>query len=889
MGYRNLDVEAFDHRRSPSGERFRVRINDSPAGQVVGRAAPRVELPAEVRELAKRADGGGITSDQIRHLGELLGKVLLPSGPVRDCFEASRRTVSGTDRLRVRLQLGTCELADLPWEYTVVPRPDGAGNVDDESGFLALDRRLAVVRHEWADRADEPLTPVGDGPLRIVALLASPVDPAYPPLALDVERAAIEGALKRLRTTVSCEFVEHATIDDVVDALDTPTHLLHFAGHGVFQEALGVRFDSVDGRGSLVLEDGDSRPELFAGAKLALAASAVGIRLAVLGACESGRRDAANPWSGVVAALVHTAGLPAVVGMQFRIGDAAAVRFSRKLYELLADGFPIEEAVTAGRLAIALTATSPREWGVPVLYLRAGEGTLFPAAGVTTSEGLLDRARARTTSLLREWRADGVGRWLPATFVERPGAEEAFGSFMASDARALLVTAPSGYGKTSELCHRADELMKDGHGVLLLDAASWTTADVATNIAASLGMGAGIPAELAAVVSPTAGRQMIVMIDAVNEAVPTADEGPSDVIASLDELAGNLPERWRLVAACSTAAWDRTVRTCAARGRKSPLTASRWHRAGAATPGLVLPVFDAEQAREAYAKYQERFRLVGSWDELPDEARAELSVPLVMRLAAEASRGGRIPDTGTGLGLLRRQWDGFTAAEQQIAQSLASALLACREARLPAGARGRPARAFRGAITQDPPAYHALLARGVITETYDSSLLADRVAFTHTRFGAYAAARATLEKAGEAVAAAARDLVDRADRSPLAWDAARLLLAVAPGDAAIIELAGDADAEVRQAVADALGERFSDRPAATTALLRKLLGADATIDGERRRGCAIKAVLGLGTSARELLTWSMSHRSAELRVRSVPCSPCDGNTRQPSPMPCCCS
>ncbi len=70
--------------------------------------------------------------------------------------------------------------------------------------------------------------------------------------------------------------------------------------------------------------------------------------------------------------------------MQYKVADTNAITFSRNFYRTLAAHQSIDEAVTAGRLAI-LTGSSEEvefDWAVPVLYLRADEeqGILFPAA-----------------------------------------------------------------------------------------------------------------------------------------------------------------------------------------------------------------------------------------------------------------------------------------------------------------------------------------------------------------------------------------------------------------------------------------------------------------------------------------------------------------------------
>ena len=60
-----------------------------------------------------------------------------------------------------------------------------------------------------------------------------------------------------------------------------------------------------------------------------------------------GAHSHVNPFSGVASSLVHY-GVPAVIGMQFEITDDAAITFADRLYTAVAQGFPIDAALTAG-------------------------------------------------------------------------------------------------------------------------------------------------------------------------------------------------------------------------------------------------------------------------------------------------------------------------------------------------------------------------------------------------------------------------------------------------------------------------------------------------------------------------------------------------------------
>ena len=72
-----------------------------------------------------------------------------------------------------------------------------------------------------------------------------------------------------------------------------------------------------------------------------------GVRLAVLGGCETGRREGVSVWSGIAPVLVK-ANIPAVVGNQYKISDKCAIAFSRQFYRALVGGLPIERAVERG-------------------------------------------------------------------------------------------------------------------------------------------------------------------------------------------------------------------------------------------------------------------------------------------------------------------------------------------------------------------------------------------------------------------------------------------------------------------------------------------------------------------------------------------------------------
>ncbi len=356
---------------------FGVRVFASPAGE--GEETVRVKVPADLAARIGWLDRRQIDENlgaQIE-LGAILGLLLLPAG-VRGLFEASLARLAADEGLRVRLRLDD-RLADVPWEHAWVERHQGPPTA---AGFLALDPRISIVRHQ-AVSTPLPAAKEAAAERRVVVAMASPA--GYPPLpSLATEREALEAALAGVNG-VSAAFVPDASPPAVLDALSAGADVFHFSGHGTAD-------------GGVVL----AGPEVMAGDRLAEIVQAKGVRLAVLGACDTGRPQDHNPWGGVAAALVRR-GIPAVVAMQFAIGDRRAAAFAGALHRALVAGLTVDEAVALGRTAIRVVSTGAdsddRDWCVPVLYLRDHGGRVFePVSSVGARKG----ARAASTRLYRQ-------------------------------------------------------------------------------------------------------------------------------------------------------------------------------------------------------------------------------------------------------------------------------------------------------------------------------------------------------------------------------------------------------------------------------------------------------------------------------------------------------
>lgn len=327
----------------PGGGSYSVQV-ESPQGSGGGQFA----IPESLRKPEREA-------------GAHLFEALFQAG-VSKRFERSLGRLSGKDEgLRVLIEVDperpeTAAIQDLPWECLY----------DPETGdFLALSRKTPVARSLRVPRERRSAL-AQEKRLRILALSASPT--GYPPLDLERERQNLEKAWKGpivpLRKTDREEI--HRTFRE------TPTHVLHYMGHGTFDRATG--------EGTLLLEGKDGRALPVSGRALAEELKRFpDLRLVVLNACHTARSvgDAGpNPFAGIATALVM-GGVPAVIAMRQPISDAAAVAFSKTLYERLAEGDRVEEALAEARLAIHRLDERSGEWATPVLFLRDSPGPVL--------------------------------------------------------------------------------------------------------------------------------------------------------------------------------------------------------------------------------------------------------------------------------------------------------------------------------------------------------------------------------------------------------------------------------------------------------------------------------------------------------------------------------
>jgi outer membrane protein assembly factor BamB len=328
----------------------------------------------------------------VQDFGRQLTDALL-AGKVRTLFDLSRREAYEQDvGLRLKLRVQAPDLSVIPWEFLYD---------EQEDEYLALARSTPVVRYLELPQPLKPLTVMP--PLHILGMIASPTD--QDPLDTGRERKRLEAAIKPLQESgrVALTWIEGQTWRDLQRAMrNGEWNVFHFIGHGAY--------DEVKDEGLIALCDDGGRTHLLSAGQLGRLLDDHGpLRLAVLNSCEGARGGTKEVLSSTAAVLMRR-GVPAVVAMQYEITDRAAIEFTRAFYEAIADGQPVDGAVSEARIAVSLALESTLEWGVPVLYMHAPDGCIFSVEpGVVPTNGkAITPPRTPFLENLRRWATEHV-------------------------------------------------------------------------------------------------------------------------------------------------------------------------------------------------------------------------------------------------------------------------------------------------------------------------------------------------------------------------------------------------------------------------------------------------------------------------------------------------
>jgi hypothetical protein len=348
--------------------------------------------------------------------------------------------------LRLRLRLTSAPaIAGLPWELLYDRRANS---------FIAQSERTPLVRYLDVPHVPRPMAV--NGPLRVLAIISSPTDLEV--LDTDAEWRRLQDALAdRIASgVVVLDRLPRPQLSELGPWLRRhPTHVIHFIGHGDFDERLR--------EGVLYFQDG-------LGGRAAVTSSVLGaylrdhdpLRMVVLNACRSARTDAVDPFGGIAQGLVQQ-DATAVAAMQFPVSDRAAVTFTSDFYGSLADGLPVDQAVTSARKA--LLAEFRDEWATPVLFMRSPDGAIFENV---VAERPPHRVPASSEPRPDRWVARHVRVVAGAAALALTGAAVLFATTRGDDADGRQTSSDSTDGEASDAPGEGDALAGSWTGTALV-------------------------------------------------------------------------------------------------------------------------------------------------------------------------------------------------------------------------------------------------------------------------------------------------------------------------------------------------------------------------------------------------------------------------------------
>jgi hypothetical protein len=378
MRYHDLTLTITEHQ----GQGYDLTAISSETGRVsVILPLPSPELQAQLGRMSA-LPRGGTTDAAARAAGEALFR-WIAAGPVeshlRVAWDRAQRSRAG---LRIRLSIDPPEIAAWPWELL---RDPGRGHI-----FATSPNTLLVRYYDQTEHFGSLVEQETDLPLNLLLVL-----PTTPDLQLDQERQNIERVVAMLPDVLRLHVLDGTiTRTALTDALLVGDYdIVHFSGHGTFRE----------GRGYIGLNRPDGKPDWMDGAALSqIAVNYESTRLVILNACSSGRVDDARAFQGLAPQLVRF-GVPAVIAMQYPIGDEAAITFAHEFYKslCLGDGAgQVDVAVAYARSMLAIVHPHSPAWSTPVLYTHAADGVIYRLTSATDNRSALDpilrRARLET-------------------------------------------------------------------------------------------------------------------------------------------------------------------------------------------------------------------------------------------------------------------------------------------------------------------------------------------------------------------------------------------------------------------------------------------------------------------------------------------------------------
>ncbi len=277
-------------------------------------------------------------------------------------------------------QLVTIDATDprvlrLPWELLA-----------DEGGHVFA--RGIGIRRRLQQATQVAPAQTFELPVRVLVVVSRPDDAGF--IDPRSETIPLLNALDELGDQATVEFLDPPTLSALDarlrDRRKPRVHVVHFDGHGVYDQSIGLGF--------LLFEDDAHKSDRVDAHQLGTLLYGCGVPLIALNACQSAAQKDTNPYASVAARLIR-AGVGSVLAMNYSVLVVAAQKFVGAFYAGLAGGVTIGQAVDDGRRVLLREEKRHtlirrneqgdqveqtlrlRDWFLPALYQQAGDPVVF--------------------------------------------------------------------------------------------------------------------------------------------------------------------------------------------------------------------------------------------------------------------------------------------------------------------------------------------------------------------------------------------------------------------------------------------------------------------------------------------------------------------------------
>ncbi len=289
----------------------------------------------------------------------------LPVGAEKEKMEAAEKAAT--------------QLLSIPWEL-----------LHDEDAYLAQGAKSVGIKRRLPNRKNLDVA-ISKLPIRILLVTARPEDEragyidhreSAIPLITAVENLGNE----LVSLTVCSPATFPAMMDEIkkADESNNPYDVIHFDGHGVYDEKTGL--------GALCFEDPGDKDKLYDKRSVLIDADEIGknlnkyrIPLMFLEACQTAKTEE-KPTASVAVTLLEK-GITSVIAMTHSVLVTTASKFVETFYKEIAHGARIGKAVLDAQSELALETYREKipgagdlhlqDWFVPVLYQDETDPQLF--------------------------------------------------------------------------------------------------------------------------------------------------------------------------------------------------------------------------------------------------------------------------------------------------------------------------------------------------------------------------------------------------------------------------------------------------------------------------------------------------------------------------------